>query len=213
MCLLEAPCAKTLWRALLFRTIFGITRALIVCFDKWRFKQALNSETGFGGNHCDFEQHVPYEFHAPGASILWGATVPWQCAYSFGGGGGGGGASIREGASNRDITVYMCVRVRVCRRARVCVWGLGGGVNNGHHSLPPILGMTLMAKQFEYHYTPIQRCWWGGVYTSFSLSLCPSVQLSVCRQNCVRSVSSTVLTRSISHLHVISSNFILCNCV
>ena len=30
-----------------------------------------------------------------------GATIPWQCADSL------GGASIREGASNRDITVYI----------------------------------------------------------------------------------------------------------
>ena len=32
--------------ALLFRANFGITRALIVCFDIWGFKQAKNSETG-----------------------------------------------------------------------------------------------------------------------------------------------------------------------
>ena len=84
MSLLEAPCAQTSWRALLFRAILGITGALIVCFDIWRFKQANNSETGFGGRHCEFEQHVPYltvhmcmnsaKFvsEAPGAFILWG---------------------------------------------------------------------------------------------------------------------------------------------
>ena len=59
MSLLEAPCAKTPWRALLFHAILGITGALIVCFDIWWFKQVNNSETGFGGQHCDFEQHVP----------------------------------------------------------------------------------------------------------------------------------------------------------
>ena len=85
---LEAPCAKTLWRALLFRDILGITGALIVCFDVWRFKQANNSETGFGGQHCDFEQHVlclavhvcmnsvKFVLEAPGASFCVGATIP-----------------------------------------------------------------------------------------------------------------------------------------
>ena len=84
MSLLEAPCAKTSWRALLFRAILGITGALIVCFDIWWFKQVNNSETGFSGHHCDFEQHVPclavhvcmnsvkFVLKAPGASILWG---------------------------------------------------------------------------------------------------------------------------------------------
>ena len=76
--------AKTSWRVLLFRAIFGITGALVVCFDIWWFKQANNSETGFGGHHCDFDQHVPcltvhlcmnsmkFVLEAPGASILWG---------------------------------------------------------------------------------------------------------------------------------------------
>ena len=59
MSLLEAPCTKTSWKALLFHAIFGITGALIVCFDIWRFKQAKNSETGFDGHHCDFEQRMP----------------------------------------------------------------------------------------------------------------------------------------------------------
>ena len=84
MSLLEAPCAKTSWRALLFRAILGITGPLIMCFDIWGFKQFNNSETGFDGHHCDFEQHVPcltvhvcmyseiFVLEAPGASILWG---------------------------------------------------------------------------------------------------------------------------------------------
>ena len=38
---------------------FGHHGALIVCFDIWRFKQVNNSETGFGGHHCDCVQHVP----------------------------------------------------------------------------------------------------------------------------------------------------------
>ena len=80
MSLLEVPCATTSWRALLFRAIFGISGALIVCFDIWRFKQTNNSEAGFGGHHCDFKQHVSY------------LTVH-VCA------------SIMEGAFNKDITV------------------------------------------------------------------------------------------------------------
>ena len=83
MSLLEMPCAKTSWRALLFRAILGITGVLIVCFDIWQFKQVSNSETGFGGHHCDFEQHVrcltvhvcmnsvKLVLEAPGPSILW----------------------------------------------------------------------------------------------------------------------------------------------
>ena len=43
----------------------------------------------------------------------------------------------------------------------------------------------------------------SGVY-------CPSVRLSVCGQNCVRSVSSTILIGSISYLHILSSNFRRC---
>ena len=115
--LLEAPCAKTSWRALLFRAILGIMGAVILCFDIWWFKQVNNSKTGFDGHHCDFGQHVPYltvhvcinyvkfVLEAPGASILWGRfysvamyRLTWGCA------------SIREGASNRDITV--CPRGR-----------------------------------------------------------------------------------------------------
>ena len=64
MSLLETPCAKTSWRALLFRAILGITGVLIVCFNIWQFKQVNNSETGFGDGHCDFEFNSAcvYEF-------------------------------------------------------------------------------------------------------------------------------------------------------
>ena len=109
MSLLEAPCAKTSRRTLLLRAILGITGALIVCFDIWWFKQVNNSETGFGGHHCDFEQHVPFlavhlcmnsvkfVLEAPGSSILWGRYYSvTMCRLSW------------EGASNRDITVFFC---------------------------------------------------------------------------------------------------------
>ena len=84
MSLLEAPCTKTSWQALLFRAILGITGALIGCFVIWWFKQVNNGETGFGGHHCDFEQHVScltvhvcmnsvkLVLEAPSAYILWG---------------------------------------------------------------------------------------------------------------------------------------------
>ena len=45
-----------------------------------------------------------------------------------------------------------------------------------------------------------------GRYTGFTLS----IRLSVCGQNCVRPVSSTILARSISYLHISSSNFRMC---
>ena len=48
------------------------------------------------------------------------------------------------------------------------------------------------------------------LYTGFTLSVCPSVRLSVCGQNRVRSGSSTILVGSISYLHILSSNFRRC---
>ena len=50
-----------------------------------------------------------------------------------------------------------------------------------------------------------------GGYTGYTLSICPSVRLSVCGQNHVRSVSSKVLIGSFLYLHILSSN--LRNCV
>ena len=46
----------------------------------------------------------------------------------------------------------------------------------------------------------------GGILVSH----CPSVRLSVCGQNRVRSVSSTILVGSISYLHILSSNLRRC---
>ena len=119
MSLLEAPCAKTSWRALLLRAILAITGALIVCFDIWRFKEVTNSETGFGGHHCDFEQHVPYltacvyEFRQVRIRGAWcfyfvGALLFRDNVQTH-----LGDASIREGASNRDITVCVWVPVSI----------------------------------------------------------------------------------------------------
>ena len=47
-------------------------------------------------------------------------------------------------------------------------------------------------------------------YTGFTSSIRPSVHLSVCGQNHVCSVSSTILAGSISCLHILSSNFRRC---
>ena len=47
-------------------------------------------------------------------------------------------------------------------------------------------------------------------YHLVRLSVCPSVHLSVCGQNRVRSVSSTILIGSISYLHILSSNLRRC---
>ena len=46
----------------------------------------------------------------------------------------------------------------------------------------------------------------GGIL----VSPCPYVHLSVCGQNPVCSVSSTILARPISYLHTLSSNFRRC---
>ena len=49
-----------------------------------------------------------------------------------------------------------------------------------------------------------------GGYTGFTLSVRLSVPLSICGQNRVRSVSSTIVVGSISYLHSLSSNFRRC---
>ena len=54
------------------------------------------------------------------------------------------------------------------------------------------------------NYTPPLQRSWKGVYW-FHL-----VRLSICGQNRVRSVSSTILVRSILYLHILSSNFRRC---
>ena len=55
-------------------------------------------------------------------------------------------------------------------------------------------------------YPPLQWSWKRGIL----VSPCPSVCLSVCGQNCVCSVSSTILIGSISYLHILSRNFRRC---
>ena len=65
-------------------------------------------------------------------------------------------------------------------------------------------------KTDTFLYPPLQRSWKGGILVSPCLSVRLSVRLSVCGQNRVRSVSSTILNGSISYLHILSSNFRRC---
>ena len=56
---------------------------------------------------------------------------------------------------------------------------------------------------------------WEGVYwfhmhASICPSICPSIRPSLCGQNHVWSISSTILARPISYLHTLSSNFSGC---
>ena len=63
-----------------------------------------------------------------------------------------------------------------------------------------------IVKTMPLLYPPLQRSWKGGIL----VSPCPSLRLSICGQNRVHSVSSTILIGSISHLHILSSNFRRC---
>ena len=56
----------------------------------------------------------------------------------------------------------------------------------------------------------LQRSWKGGILVSPCPSVHPSVRPSVCEQNRVRFVSSTILVGSISYSHISSSNFRWC---
>ena len=88
---------------------------------------------------------------------------------------------------------------------------------NMAHSLPPVMGCFCELKSglpmvHPNNYSscfiipPLQRSWKGGIL----VSPCPSVCLSVCGQNSVRSVSSTILIGPILYLHILSSNFRRC---
>ena len=75
-----------------------------------------------------------------------------------------------------------------------------------------IIIITIVMKYYYYHYyTPAQRSWRGGIlvyprptkleggYTGFTLSVCPSVRLSVCRRHGFRSISQVCFGISISN--------------
>ena len=112
MSLLEGSCAKTSWRVLLFHAIFGIKGALIVCFDIWRFKQGKKKRfwwlpLWFWATRALFNCACVYEFREVRirsaqrfyfvGALLFRDNVQTDLE----------GASIREGASNRDITVLV----------------------------------------------------------------------------------------------------------
>ena len=68
----------------------------------------------------------------------------------------------------------------------------------------------LSLGQCRFIIPPLQRSWQRGIL----VSPYPFVRLSVCGQNRVRSVSSTILIRSILYLHILSSNcrrYVACN--
>ena len=66
-------------------------------------------------------------------------------------------------------------------------------------------GISYTGMTTSFYHTPTSTKLKGG-YTGITLSVCPSIRLSVCGQNRVRSVSSTILIGSISYLHILSSN-------
>ena len=75
-------------------------------------------------------------------------------------------------------------------------------------------GQDKMAAISQTIFIPSASTKLKGGYTGITLSVCPSVRpsvrLSVCGQNRVRSVSSAILIGSISYLHILSSNFRRC---
>ena len=88
--------------------------------------------------------------------------------------------------TDRAIKGFYCIYVTKLSHHRFWKWHL------------------FSAKPFLY--PPLQRIWKGDIL----VSPCPSVHLSVCGQNHVRSVSSTILVGPISYLHILSSNFRRC---
>ena len=114
MSLLEAPCAKTLSRALLFRVVLCVVGALIMCYSpiivettlatSWATQAVcITNKPCCRDCHCNIEQHILYcrlwtRYKTPTGAILlcvcvWGreggATILWKFAYPF------WGASIR----------------------------------------------------------------------------------------------------------------------
>ena len=67
--------------------------------------------------------------------------------------------------------------------------------------------LGLLSVEIHFYYIPcfnrVEVYWLHLIRPSFQLFVCPSV----CGQNCVRSVSSTILAGFISYLHILSTNF------
>ena len=69
------------------------------------------------------------------------------------------------------------------------------------------LAIGVYGCNFKYVLYPSLNEVEGGILVSPCPSVCPFVRLSVCGQNRVRSVSSTILAGSISYLNILSSKF------
>ena len=82
------------------------------------------------------------------------------------------------------------------------------------HPIPLWLMVMSVCSEFtvkSIFYTHHQWSWGGVSWFCFvRLSVCPPVRPSVCRPNRVSSVFSTILARSISNLHILSTNFRRC---
>ena len=77
----------------------------------------------------------------------------------------------------------------------------------------PVTGRQVgFDKTYTYYYTPRINKVERGVYWVHLVrpSVRPSVRLSICGQNSVRSVSSAIFTGSISFLQILPSNFRRC---
>ena len=85
---------------------------------------------------------------------------------------------------------------RACRLAAIA----------GAAVLVPCHVVKFLQLIFNFFYTLRSTKVKGGILVSPCLSVCPSI----CGQNHVRSVSSTILAGSISYLHILSGNFRRC---
>ena len=108
-------------------------------------------------------------------------------------------ASAREGGRQNNAHPTTTNHSKVCAMCIVLVCSINAP--------------ALYRERFVIHnYTPrFNEVDWGVFwYHLVRLSVCPSARLSVCGQNRVRSVSSTILIGSISYLHILSSNLRRC---
>ena len=96
-----------------------------------------------------------------------------------------------------------------CRGLTTCLLHVGPPFGNRFLNTSWAVGLTYWIVYFHFFIPPSSTKLKGG-YTGFTLSVCPSVRLSICGQNHVRSVSSTILIKSSSYLHILSSNFRRC---
>ena len=175
MSLLEAPCTKTSWQALLFRAILGITGALIACFVIWWFKLVNNRETGFGGHHCDLEQHVScltvhvcmnsvkLVLEAPSTSILWGRYYSvTMCRLIW-------GALLLGRALLIGTLRYVVTRVLICQHMGALRWnGLARTLISIWYEITFICGDKYSAAALYWPYLPV--CKYSNLYLCTCIS-------------------------------------------